>query len=259
MTHADVVGRIKAELARCEAVPPGPWTVVDGVCKHDHPDTSADVRAVDGSFVADCGCADTAKVNARLIASSRVGYPAALWVMLETAEAHAPCFAAGQCYMRRAAFSPSICSEAARVKAFAATLPPVEDPCGLPASAHPAPAPAPAQDKLGEIAEEAVAAWWLVHLMNTGYSESNRKRLHEAIRAALERVVRECAREIRAGCGACGGSGGIETTRAAHDPNCDGSCRNCPVPVRELEQCEYCGRPTAAILRHFGLDPEEGR
>jgi hypothetical protein len=32
---------------------PGPWVVKPGICKHDHPDTSADVVGHDGVFVAD--------------------------------------------------------------------------------------------------------------------------------------------------------------------------------------------------------------
>ena len=43
--------------------------------------------------------------------------------------------------------------------------------------------------------------------------------------------------EFEAECPFCRGHGW--TTGSAHDPNCDGSCRNCPVPVQE--QCEFCG------------------
>lgn len=49
---------------------PGPWTVRRGVCRQDHPDTSADVQGRDGQFVADCGCHEQANANARLIAAS---------------------------------------------------------------------------------------------------------------------------------------------------------------------------------------------
>ena len=41
-----------------------------GVCRNDHPDTSADVHGRDGQFVADCGCHDFANANARLIAAA---------------------------------------------------------------------------------------------------------------------------------------------------------------------------------------------
>lgn len=48
---------------------PGPWTVVTGVCRRDHPETSADVRSGD-VVVADCGCHDAAIANAQLIAAA---------------------------------------------------------------------------------------------------------------------------------------------------------------------------------------------
>jgi len=50
---------------------PGPWKVLTGVCRQDHPDTSADV--VDASLevvVADCGCHEAAIANATLIAAA---------------------------------------------------------------------------------------------------------------------------------------------------------------------------------------------
>lgn len=49
---------------------PGPWTVRPGVCRNDHPDTSADVHGRDGQFVADCGCHEQATANACLIAAA---------------------------------------------------------------------------------------------------------------------------------------------------------------------------------------------
>lgn len=48
---------------------PGPWAVELGVCRRDHPETSADVLGADGVVVADCGCHDAAIANARLIAA----------------------------------------------------------------------------------------------------------------------------------------------------------------------------------------------
>lgn len=50
--------------------PPGPWTVLTGVCRNDHPDTSADVLGADGEVVADCGCHEAAIANAHLIAAA---------------------------------------------------------------------------------------------------------------------------------------------------------------------------------------------
>jgi hypothetical protein len=41
-----------------------------GVCRNDHPDTSADVHGAHGEFVADCGCHELANANARLIAAA---------------------------------------------------------------------------------------------------------------------------------------------------------------------------------------------
>lgn len=46
----------------------GPWVVRRGVCRYDHPDTSADVHGPNGEFVADCGCHEMANGNAGLIA-----------------------------------------------------------------------------------------------------------------------------------------------------------------------------------------------
>lgn len=66
--------------------------------------------------------------------------------------------------------------------------------------------------------------------------------------AAFAKEVREdCELEIRAACSMCDGTGVVTTTGSAHAGDCDGSCRNCPVPVEEQEQCEYCGRPIDAI------------
>ncbi len=49
---------------------PGPWTVLTGVCRNDHPDTSADVINADGKVVvANCGCHEAAIANAHLIAA----------------------------------------------------------------------------------------------------------------------------------------------------------------------------------------------
>lgn len=47
-----------------------PWSVRFGVCRNDHPDTSADVHGAHGEFVADCGCHELANGNARLIAAA---------------------------------------------------------------------------------------------------------------------------------------------------------------------------------------------
>jgi hypothetical protein len=49
---------------------PGPWHMRTGVCRNDHPDTSADVHGAHGQFVADCGCHEWANANARLIAAA---------------------------------------------------------------------------------------------------------------------------------------------------------------------------------------------
>ena len=42
-------------------------------------------------------------------------------------------------------------------------------------------------------------------------------------------------------CPECGGCGVISGTGMEHDPSCDGSCRNCPVPVEIQEPCYMCG------------------
>jgi len=41
-------------------------------------------------------------------------------------------------------------------------------------------------------------------------------------------------------CGMCGGSGWTIGTGSAHDPNCDGTCVNCPIPVPIQVECEHC-------------------
>lgn len=42
-------------------------------------------------------------------------------------------------------------------------------------------------------------------------------------------------------CPDCGGLGWVEGTGMAHHPACDGSCRNCPIPVQTQEPCDTCG------------------
>ena len=42
-------------------------------------------------------------------------------------------------------------------------------------------------------------------------------------------------------CPDCGGQGWVEGIGMAHHPSCDGSCRNCPVPVQTQEPCDTCG------------------
>lgn len=78
----------------------------------------------------------------------------------------------------------------------------------------------------------------------------------EMLTAAREEASREAARDayedaesaIRAACEPCGGTGGERTSRAAHAPYCSGECDgNCPVEVEDWEECQYCGRPIAAI------------
>jgi hypothetical protein len=49
---------------------PGPWGIRPGICRNDHPDTSADVHGPFGDFVANCGCHEQAIANARLIAAA---------------------------------------------------------------------------------------------------------------------------------------------------------------------------------------------
>lgn len=44
-----------------------PWHIKTGVCRHDHPDTSADILGPADEPVANCWCHDTAKVNAAFI------------------------------------------------------------------------------------------------------------------------------------------------------------------------------------------------
>lgn len=73
----------------------------------------------------------------------------------------------------------------------------------------------------------------------------------EVIALALDRVsgqaLERAATAIQDACTMCDGLGYVETVGSAHAPDCDGGCRNCPVPVQDREGCEYCGRPMAAV------------
>ena len=68
--------------------------------------------------------------------------------------------------------------------------------------------------------------------------------------ALLEKVVKAAKWSIDH-CPYCEGKGYVEViaTGSEHDPNCDGSCVNCPIPVpiRVQEQCEYCGDLRSAL------------
>ena len=70
-------------------------------------------------------------------------------------------------------------------------------------------------------------------------------------RLALLEKVAEAARIDISHCPYCDGRGYVEViaTGAEHDPNCDGSCVNCPIPVpiRVQEECEGCGELRAAL------------
>lgn len=42
-------------------------------------------------------------------------------------------------------------------------------------------------------------------------------------------------------CPMCDGIGVFQVTAAGHDPSCQGDCKNCPIPIPEIEPCEECG------------------
>lgn len=42
-------------------------------------------------------------------------------------------------------------------------------------------------------------------------------------------------------CPQCGGYGWVHGTAMDHAPGCDGTCRNCPVPVEVRDPCDVCG------------------
>lgn len=42
-------------------------------------------------------------------------------------------------------------------------------------------------------------------------------------------------------CGECAGHGWCEEVIPGHDLDCDGSCRNCPVPIPGQAPCRTCG------------------
>jgi len=68
---------------------PLPWVMRAGVCRRDHPDTSADVHGRDGQFIADCGCHDRATANAALIVKAVNRYleaePVSPWLPIASA------------------------------------------------------------------------------------------------------------------------------------------------------------------------------
>jgi hypothetical protein len=78
-----------------------------------------------------------------------------------------------------------------------------------------------------------------------------RSTVDTAIRAAVERERKENCQAIRAACGACGGTGGFgggvhyvtrDMATDAGEPQLEGQ-----EIVEEPVECEYCGRPIAAI------------
>ena len=78
--------------------------------------------------------------------------------------------------------------------------------------------------------------------------------------AARLSALQEAQRAVVEACQACDGRGFIATTASAH--GCDGteeSCaRTCPVAVEDQQQCEYCGRPVAAIQALIDTEQPKG-
>lgn len=64
----------------------------------------------------------------------------------------------------------------------------------------------------------------------------------QAVREEVARKAERALEHMHEGthCGKCEGSGMVAVTRAAHDPECDGRCINCPVPVPDLDTCPAC-------------------
>jgi len=83
-----------------------------------------------------------------------------------------------------------------------------------------------------------------------GRENANEPSMEKIVTAIRKEAIEHCADVVVKACCVCGGQGFTVTTTSGHA--CDGteeSCqRNCPVPVQEQEQCEYCGRPQSAIL-----------
>lgn len=69
------------------------------------------------------------------------------------------------------------------------------------------------------------------------------------IRAALEEQRERLAAEVDKQCRYCDGSGARTETGSEHHPDCDGECRNCPVPVPIQVQCEGEAHGIAAAIR----------
>ena len=74
-----------------------------------------------------------------------------------------------------------------------------------------------------------------------------------AVEGLIESVREECIRVIREKCAMCNGTGAVINSIAREAHGCDGSeasCSvTCPIAVEDYEQveCEYCGRPQAAL------------
>lgn len=106
--------------------------------------------------------------------------------------------------------------------------------------------PPTAKDRIVEAGDQVL----LAHGRDAGQPEYVTAQLASAVEALT--LARE---RIREKCGMCDGHGfTVEVTTgstAEHHPDCDGSCRDCPVevPVQEQvqEPCEYCGRPIDLI------------
>lgn len=62
-----ISSRTAAENGSHSQHSPLPWRIERGVCKNDHPHTSADVIDAEGVFVANCGCTCWAVPNTDLI------------------------------------------------------------------------------------------------------------------------------------------------------------------------------------------------
>ena len=90
------------------------------------------------------------------------------------------------------------------------------------------------------------------HERFVAYRAETRAAMYEAandLAAARERIA-----ELLSLCPACGGRGWHEDH--AHDPGCDGSCRNCPVAVQV--ECNCIGAIRAALTANDAKEAERG-
>jgi hypothetical protein len=111
---------------------------------------------------------------------------------------------------------------------------------------------------LGQTQSEPDLLGLILQMVREHYGTTGERFLRGALASAQAEGAREALeqaqRAVVEACEACEGQGWTIGITTGYGHACDGtdaSCsQNCPVPVPEQiqEPCEYCGRPSAAIV-----------